>query len=459
MKKRYLLLTILPIFGLVGCNNNEELSLVESNIQTLSNGFKMEGNITQTRIEGSVDYNGNFIAGSGEPETNTYKTNFVFQGGDEIGYQKTSTSLLEGVELTMEDYLYYCDDEGYAYEKQLNYQNQVENVYPLSFGRKVPFYANGFYNPFLILDESDFTQDTTNTARYYLDLGKASIIANNLLYSLNSGFYGRVENSYFIASQGNFTIFTITMSPRVYAEFDNASYTTKYYQIDNTVTFTISEPGSAKVSTLNPVEAKNNTELQSALNTIQDNFTLTITETDETKIQKFYFDGSTIYNHTYREGESAEPNPETDYYLAQKADTENGRLVSYVYNGETTSWEEGTTTEFPEAYQDYYYYSDYLPIIGGVSADLFTYDREHDLYVSDAIALSALTDCFIVNTPPYRNSNASNASTVSIRLNSSNQIDYVLFSYGYIDELTGTVNVGEITLTYEDIGTTENPAL
>ncbi len=459
-KRNYIFLSLLPLLVLSGCNseNNNE-SIVSRNISSLRQGFNLDGQITQTRIElnnTSLEP----LPGASE-ETNIYNTNFIFQNNNGlIGYSKESSQLMGGIELGMEDYEYYCDDEGFAYNKELNYKNEVVDTYPLSFNRKVPYYANGFYNPFLILNENDFTLSTTNSARYDLNLEKTSILANNLLYSLNSGFFGQVQESYVLLSGDDFSIFTIHMSPRIMTEFDNDTYTTKYFEVENVVNFSISNIGTAKLNEVTPIESKNNIELQSALDKITNNFTLTVSDSSLTETSDYYYDGSTIYVHEYRETDSPEVNFETDFYLAEDSENPNGYLYGYSYDAENQSFVQNTEiVGFPQAYQGVYFYNDYLPIISGISADLFTYDSENNLYVGDESAINALVNCFIPNLRPFYYEHAANASKVAIRLNDNNEIDYVTFTYGYMDEFSGEIFNGEVRATYKDVGVTENPAL
>ena len=465
MKKSALILSLLSVFALGSCDNSGENttttqpSLIEYNLSGLRQGFAFDGTVNQSRILGYVDADGNFRPyESSTEETSSYDASFVFQNNNGlVGYHKETTQEYLGAVAEMENYTYFCDEEGYAYQKELNYQNEVIDIYPTSYGRKIPYNANGFYNPFLIIGEEDIIQNRSESNRFDLNLDKAGIIAENLLYSLNVGFYGTVAEAYFTLGLSDyFESFTITMNPRVGVEVEEGDdYENLVYRYNNTVTFNISDVSIAAIETVTQIESKQNYDLQNALDKIDDNFTLTVADSaNENDTSSYLFDGSSIYVH---HGLDGEVDLENDYYLAQSTTNPNGTLYSYYYDSETSSYVQGPVTEYSNAYQGYYYYKDYLPIVSGISADLFTYDKDNDFYVSDAEAITALSSCFGIQSAPFRNSNASSATLIAIRLNDNNEIDYVGFAYSYMDE-TGS-HSGVVAYIYSNIGTTENPAL
>ena len=57
------------------------------------------------------------------------------------------------------------------------------------------------------------------------------------------------------------------------------------------------------------------------------------------------------------------------------------------------------------------------------------------------------------------NGNYPNPLVIPDVVTNNNEIDYVTFTYGYMDEFSGEIFNGEVRATYKDVGVTENPAL
>ncbi len=473
MKKKNLLILILaPLTLLASCDNktptssetpvtSSEESIDKTNkvaysLYTFSKSVLLSGNITQSRyVAQSQNADGSYVWSS-TAETNEYSTSVGFESGERNGIHKSSTQDYQGESITMEDYTYFEDEEGYAYKETLNYKNEVSRDYSINLTTS-SFAANGFYNPFSILSEEDFTLKGN---QYNLDLSKAEIITNNLLYSLNSGFASSVKEAYFTASGDLFNIFHITMEDYIY-------YDSSYgyvYKIVNEVDFIISRGGVYHVPSVSKYASKENTSLAKALAKLSSNYTLSvemntknsISGTLTTTYQDFYFTGNEIYVHNYDDTTKQNPDKTTDFYLA--AD-EDGTLYSYVYNVETSAWEKKATTNFPSLYQGKNTYNDYFPKASEVSSDLFKYNEENKSYDAEENAISALISCFYPNVAPFRKSASNSFQDVEIVLDGEN-VSYVNLPFGYsqfdADEVTAIS--GTYILSYSNIGNTTNPA-
>lgn len=463
-KKSLLILGLLPISILTSCNNSNSSSsqisvdksdVVKYNLYTLKQAALFTGKITQTRQTATaVTSDGNYVWSS-EKETNNYNSTIGFSSKDRNAIYKYSTQEYLGEQLTIENYTYFEDEKGYAYTESLNYKNELERDYSINLSTS-SFASNGFYNPFSILSEEDFTKDFNGS--YILDLNKAEIITNNLLYSLNSGFGGSVKEAYLtVGEDGLFNDLVITMSSYIY-------YDSSYgyvYKVENTVDFAISEGGTYLVNSSKVFDNKGYTDLEKGLSNLGNNYTLSVkmyskdqvNNTETTTYQDFYFSGDEIYVHSYDNEENKGVDKTDDFFL--KGD-EDGTLYSYVYDNEQSNWVKGNSIYFPSTYQGKNTYNDYLPKANQVSSNLFKYDDTSKVYKAEDDASSSLVNCFYPNVAPFRKSASNSFYDVEISLNGSN-ISSVKLPFAYTNFDTGTIVTGNYTLTYSNIGTTVNP--
>lgn len=465
-KKSLLILGLLPISILTSCNNSNSSSsssqssidksdVINYNLSTLSQSVLFKGKINQTRQTATAITSDGSYVWSSEKETNEYNSTIGFSSKDRNAICKYSTQEYQGEETTIENYTYFEDEKGYAYSETLNYKNELERDYSINLATS-SFSSNGFYNPFTILNKEDFTKDFNGS--YILDLNKAEIITNNLLYSLNSGFGGSVKEAYLtLGEDGLFNDLVITMSSYIY-------YDSSYgyvYKVENTVDFAISEGGTYLVSSPKTYDNKGYTDLEKGLSNLGSNYTLSVkmyskdqvNNTENTSYQDFYFTGDEIYVHSYDSEANKGLNKSDDFFL--KAD-EDGTLYSYVYDSEKSSWVKGSSTYFPSTYQGKNTYNDYLPKANQVSANLFKYDETNKVYNGEDDASSTLVNCFYPNVAPFRKSASNSFYDVEISLNGSN-ISTVKLPFAYTNFETGTIMTGNYELSYSNIGTTVNP--
>lgn len=479
MKKHQILilgLGVLPML-LVACspNNpsssttssqNEQNNVVNTNLKNMKLGFKMNGVITQERVQAGIDSNGNIVPMPGvASETNIYNSDFVYESNQETGFQRIVYQNVMDEVVYIENLIVFADEDNQVYRQSLNYENKIEKVYSnVSAGMsKTSFDANGYYNWASLLNESDIVYDKQNN-QYNLDVDKASFIVSLVLSYLNSGFYSVPRLAYFTSDEnGIFNSFYVEMATRLMWDSPDGVYNYLYI-VENKAEFTLSDLGTAQVERISTLPNKpENANLESALKTITgNNFTIKITDTKQSldglsetsTYQKMYFDGANIYvaNWSDEESDTSETTRNPNDYLL-KPDAASEKLFSYVYNN--GEYRKATTTQFSSVYQGMYYYEDLLPIVNNVSKDLFVYNNTTNNYENEAIALQALTGCFNIAKPPFKSSHITNASSVAIRLNNDGSLAYVQFSYNYMS--LSDIERGMVKIEFLNVGETEIP--
>lgn len=517
MKKKYLLLSgIACVLLATGCDEttietvetpDAEVevfsdSTIASNMESLLKGFTLTGTINQIRYE-AIDTNETDDYGDeiyeidygSVVESNIYYTTVKYDNADQNKFYKYSYRLVNDVEIAAEGpYTYYEDEEGYAYTAEISYTNELETSYnegTASGGRKYNFAANGFYNFFTLFNDNDFTLDESrsgNVLTYYnISTSKASIICNNLLYSLNSGAYSTIEEAYIMCRNGVFTQLYIDLTAIQSVDDDTSEVT----YIDNTVTFNFSDIGTTTIEDAETYEETTESQaLDAVLDTYSDNFTINVTNSytytgiyDDnadttgyyTQDRTYYYDGSAIYiknssvDQAYDSENSAwvtTTTTGTDYFLATYGSS--NYLYPYTYDSTTSTWvvnengaydEEGSSI-FALGYTGYYTYEDLLPIISDISGAIFTYDATDDEYDADYDLISDMvTDgCFITNKQPLRIGGYYNASTMHVSFDDSGNLT-VTAGYSYYDYFTdgGLYYYGSTTITFSNVGSTSLP--
>lgn len=462
--------------------------VVQDNVNKMLNGFTLEGTITQRRYSYNeatdVDEDGRYIIPEDREalEQNVYHTNVAFNGKTENAFSKYSYRELEGengqtVTLPSENYTYFEDEEtGYAYEEVIDHRNNVTRVYESSISNAsdgLTFGDNGFYNIATLFTEGDLVLDENFVAytRYNLNIHKAAIISNNLLYSLNSGAYALPTEAYIRADNGVFTSLNIELSP-IYS-YD--SYTDVASLITNSIVFNISHLGEETITHITAYEETDDSRrLDAALAKFENqnykmNITIENTELDPntggrnetTEARDFYFTGREIYVHDVVDGETTSLDKSLDYYLAPYSET-NSLLYPYGYNAKTGEFEikpngyviNGNNYRFASGYCGVYVYQDLLPIISDVSGVFFEFDEETQTFVSKSDYVSSLNDCFLVTRAPFNDHAFDSILEYAITLDENDNISSISCEYAYTNELDAIQNDGTITITYSNVGTT-----
>ncbi len=415
----------------------------------------MDGTISQSRVAiTGYDSDGNYVYSSNK-ETNTYESKIGFSNTDRNAIYKYSTQVYEGESQTIEDYTYFEDEEGYAYAESLSINNEVTRDYSINLTTS-SFEYNGFYNPFSILDEADFSVNSSNENRYDLDINKAGIIANNLLYSLNSGFATAVKSAYFIFNGTTFSSFRINMNDYIY-EGDDA-----YYKVSNNVYFILSEVGSYHIDGATPFADKGYVALETGLKAIKDNFTMhvkkkineQVSATKSEEYVDFYFADGEIYVHSYSDSNKSAVDKTADFYLAP---SEDNTLYSYVYDSASSNWnQKSVSTAFPSLYQGKYTFEDYCPKISSVSSNFFKYNDESGYYEAEESMAEILPSYFYLGAQPFKKGASNSFIDVEITCNDS-MIDKVILPFSYFDISEGSILTGSYELTFSEINSTVLP--
>lgn len=480
-KKSFALLAALPL--LIACTDPVSTSssntshedekevftnpIVQRSMDAFLKGFRMEGTITQSRR--LADSTNQTL------ETNTYYTTIAFNSDTENAYYKYSYQYDAelGGELPIEGpYIFFEGEDGYAYQETINASNEVTKE-PAKVGSNIgsdlTFADNGFYNFFSILIDSDFTLDESSSNRFDLNIDKAGLISNNLLYSLNSGTYGLPSEAYLLASNEMFSELHITMEPLT--SYD--SMANQYYIIDNTISFTLLDAGK---ETIKHIEAYPETEDGKVLSeafkaytddvsyklTVDNSYTVTDLNAENPvpssheEISDYYFTtDKAMYIHDRANKEDTSLNKASDYYLAPNA---NNRLQAYKYDGNSFVAYEGNITEgegddalvrFPSTYNNYYTYSDMTPDIAMVSGSLFDKNSETNVYEAKEELISTLANALSITKRPYLLEAVSlnGIASIDVTINSENSLTIVM-PYGYIDTLATGIYQGKLSLTY-----------
>lgn len=449
--------------------------VLKENMEKVLKGFRMEGNILQARYNVKIDNNGFYYVDkeNDEPlETNTYYTNVAFNSGEENAFYKYSYRNIEGTVLPAEGpYTFFEDENGYAYSEVIDYTNEVTRQYDVP--SPLTFADNGFYNFFTLLTESDFTLDEDFVAytRYDLNLDKAGIISNNLLYSLNSNAASLPTEAYIRVDNDQFTSLNIELSPA--PSVDNI--TGQITLITNTIQFTFSDLGQETIEHITKFdETEDSAKVDAALDkfantsykmSLTNDYNLTDltsnASNDYVETSDYYFTGKEIYVHNHEANETASLNKEKDYYLAVNPETSGDqRLYPYAYDEATSSfvikpegfyYEDGSIG-YALGFCGVYTYQDLLPIISEVSGAFFEYDEKADAYVSKEDQISSLAPCFFINKSPFKINGQSYPYRVTIKLNEDGTLASIASDYAYTNSVDGTQFTGTLTATFSDVG-------
>ena len=436
------------------------------NIRLMREGFALSGTIVQERYPAAYDAEG-FPVISGEPqETNTYYNEIAFNGAEEA-MSRYSYRVEGGVTIDAEGpYAYFSDENGRAYQESLNERNEVVQEFAdLTFG------DNGFYNFATILLEEDLVLDEDFEAyvRYDVDPGKAGVIANNLLYSLNSGAFSLPQEAYFRVDGGKFTSFSLVLSPITSID----SLTGAASLISNRATFYIESLGERTIEHLSPLEEDADAKrVGDAFSTLEgQSFTMRVedkrteqnladkTSADVEETMEYSFTGRELYVHDVTKTGLPGPVFEDDYYLAPRSEMDPS-LYPYAYDSESGEWviheegiyEEDGSSPFASGYCGAYVYEDLLPTIAGVSGAFF--EKVGEEYVSKEGYASLLTDCFHIDRRPFAIDGMDGLEEVRVTLGEDGGIEKIVLSYGLLDGIMGTYVSGEATITFSGVGST-----
>lgn len=451
-------------------NESDSLSPLAKSLEKIKKSFTFEGNLIQTR-QFYTDETFSEVDNSGYEESDLRSESNLTFYFTEDGFRRAVTikDTNTNQEVPYLDETYFADENDYAYEEYLSYENKIGRDYLTDSYNYVSMHGASFNNPFEYIYESDFTLNDDGT--YSLKLSKASEMFFKLCYFFATGAENAGGNAIAtVNANGELTSLSYTPVTRYVIESDTYTQQTMYYSIEQTFTFYIIDAGTTELEHITLEDAKDNTNLKSAFNKFNvNNATISVTNIEESssgdiyKYQKIYLDGSNVYVKYYEDSSSGVGSddaldPKYDYLLTENKNLP-GRYEARGYNSEEKVWLPSNSTRFGNINQDTYTYSDFVPTLKNLSSDLFTYDSATNEYICENDAAKDIAiNSFLPNATELQTAQAKNANKIVIQLNTDNTIKLVTIYYSYLDFFSETLTTeGRIVIRYQNIGNTTIP--
>ena len=483
MKKNYLLLTMLGSLVISGCGDNSTSSSVSqsnTNVITSSSSTvlteeqKLEQMITELRkgvkFVGTLDQKSFYLDGdhgklTGDSATNAYNIELTYQSNGENAYSSYVTSTYsDGSTRVFFDNKVFQGEDGYAYYYDLNYDNQIKK-FPFmdNKGDKVNF---GYYcaNPFSYLKAEDFIKVNIKENTYTLSKSKSTLFASNVFGDFDEAFYGLIEYLEFTVEDGNIRSFTIKPENVYGMSIDYETLVSVYYLLEQSGTFEIKEVGSAKVEKPEIRVATSSKEdldrLQKAFDKIEGtNYTANMKISYDdisgggTSYATYYYTGEHLY-YSRQETQEA-PDASKDILLYNDGET---YLTPYVFSDELSAnkniFVKGEGREVANYIN--YKYEDVIPVIKGVSAELFDYNKTFNNYSAcNEIVKDIATKAFVPQINEVQYYLDGSVDSFKVKLTSAGDLDYISFSFKYDDGFFQ--EAASVKLSFTNIGTTELP--
>jgi len=408
-------------------------------------GFKFMGKKNQN----CKDLSGNDLF------TNTYSYNYSFEN-DESGTK------------TKQRYVYKYNGEnqsttiqvvrspdGYVAQEYVNYKNEISYYKITDDDGYYSFYDEYFSNPFLIVDVDDFTflakeggacsysleDDKLNSFDYFLT-GNSEPLTNLTLTVKEDG-------------TGSITSQSVGFSGRTKDEEGN--YIRCSWTFESS--FTLSELGSVVLEGATVSEAKDNSDLASILENVNDNFTLTCSlvspETgEEVGTKKIsYFDGESYYIKS-----SSDDNTMVNDYLYHKDpfNSEDDSLYEYRYDEASKLWHKSGTSESTSYNVSPQKKDVFVPHLKEMSKDIFNEKTNQDGYyvVNNEDAKPFAGEGFFSDAEVLPYFSLGYGSKAKIKKEGNDVIALVDFYYPY--DSSTVLNV-QYKAVYSNIGSTAIP--
>ena len=432
MKKVFYILSTLVL--LTSCNNqntNKEdtNSPLFGAINNFYGGVKLLGTVDTHYVPTSSVY---------ENVNRSYEYTIVFQEKDEKGYETTSKEV-DNDNASVYHSCYFRSDDGYVSYESYDADNTITKTYAMSLTSGKVNYDQYFSNPFLFINELDFTKSGDNL--YSLNLNKAYFLMYFVL-----GQSVSVQTCYFTLTNNMFTSFYISSNP-----FDVTDNTTgASYKATFEATFELSYDDALVTRLVSFKENEENSDLKNALNNVNNDYTLDIVQrfdTDDTSYtnkdhKKAYCDKETKTIYVDKTGESSSLNG-GDYLFIEN---NSGYLEGFNYDLAGFWHRQNLTTEVN--------YESVVDNLKSISTALFT-KQDSLTYVSreeidkDTASISNLVNAFI---PPYYSFSYTPDSMKIVLNDDKKSIKY--FDIYFTDSLTLPQRV---RFTYENVGSTDIP--
>ena len=465
MKKNNSILLVLSLLTLSACAQNapvedeikEEEPVKFTGLANLQKGFEVTGQIVATKRYYSDD-SYEFIDDSREVETKNYAFDFTYTDKEDfVGLHRNLYSYDNHNQphMILDENLYNKD--GKVRIKYIGYENEMFEDYVYdSTGNALSYGANDLINPFLFMENEDFSHLSDNT--FTLSNKKLSQMVAGMFSSIDvTAFSGAISRNILeIDENGDIKTLICTLDES-YKEISTSNYGTDYTGTVYSINFNFKDIGTAdSASKLQVYEGE---EECAKLRTIFDKMegqNLRIRRVDHSwynddeeidvneTIDLYYADHKVFYQvYTLDEYEEITAPRESDFLLMNPDGDPNGNLYPYArsYNGVWNRTGMGRL--------DITTYENYFPIIGDVSHKIFHYDKERDIYYLDEpMALYWLLDgCFLptmaVSDPGYFDF----LSKVEVKLDENGDIEYARCEYYH--ELDLLISHAYYELTYE----------
>ena len=218
------------------------------------------------------------------------------------------------------DTIHYEGSDGYSYHDTLNYQNELESVVDESFGMDL-VYALSYFDPFDYINPNDI--DGAN-----LSSQKAELLLNSyfgLNFPVSSAVFSGYDSDNPIDSKISLE-FVCPIRPDAIESTSGMFIGESTLVVD--LSFEILKESFGRIT----VGTEDNPELESALQSLGTNYTVTVAENDLRLGYTYYYSGDSLYIH----GDPSLPYPvDGDTYYVQGS---GGRATGYRYSAATASW-------------------------------------------------------------------------------------------------------------------------
>lgn len=416
MKKSLLVLVPLLSIFLVSCgNNNSGDSLVNALVHSRENEFGISGKVYTTYNNGGeeIDIESFDIHNIFNEKVVTNNLVYHYEIEDEIFDDPYS-------------YTYFAKDDGYAYQRELTLQNKVEDI-PVSnrSSDKVKF-EDYFSSPFKNLVYSDLIKLNDEyllkpnvSSTFATSLALQNISARKVLLSVKNNKFNKVV----IYTDSSSTLISGVYSSYRFELTFNWKEKTKIPEI---------KPFNDKADGLDLLEDA----LSNLSFSLGKNFTAkTSLEASGNSVGYFYATNDAVYSNAVDSSNSSYGYKKQGQYF-------------YEFKVTTSSSGEQTVKVYDDdSIDEDLLYPDYL----GFSSALFEVSKDKKTFTAregfESGIISLIAPC--TEASYY----AAYITTLEIRLNSSNKFDSLYFEY--YDTLNSIS--GKVTITYENIGSTELP--
>lgn len=459
MRKKLIGLTLLTAIALTGCTNGVSSDKLETLIAKLQSGYTVSGTVKNV-IKHYTNDNFNVLNTNLEDKIETYDFEFTYQDSSEYIGVDRNIYKLDGKEkrLVIDDNCF--SDNGAVKLNVLDVDNTV-NVYDAmssqdDTGLNAQSYGSSYLsNPFLNMDTSDITYRQNDT--YSFNPTKISKMVLNMFASIDPGAFGMAvtRNVFTLDENGGIDKLFVYLDEYTNT-ITNADYTYDYVGNNYSIIFSFSDEGTANAKNkLSPYENKPQNDRLGAILKKMEGQKLIVNRRDVTIFNGIeyedsyetivnYFDGEKIFYQIYDAAREEVPTEVrgSDFLLMPMEGKEG--LYPYTRSADG-KWAYNGGFSKVEGWN----YDEYLPLLGEISEDIFTYDEATDTYhVPEYLAIYWTADkCLLpgimISSAVFGNF----TNDVEIKLKANGDIDYARIKVYFDSGIY--IQTGYYELTYE----------